>query len=212
MVQTASFETRESRSLLQRFVRTDFYLDPTLYSASKGAVWVHNFSAVWLNDANTINALNEDYRAIYDALSPADVGLAAETTTMNNTIGCLAALFRGGQATPSQMSEYARAFSEIRTDNVEAEQQIAVELLSQNIVIERSPPIAQALSSLLHGATSISLGALVGMNMTDNPYLMMITIPAGVIVKGTALGVSRGLQQGLQKRVEKLVNPPKRRL
>jgi hypothetical protein len=214
MVQTASFQARETTSLVKRYVRTDFYLDPTLYAVSeRSSVWVHNLSAVWLDDPDTIDGLVEDFKVIYDTLPPPELGSTAQGTVINYTMGCLAALLHGDHATPTNMREYARVFSELSSvpDQQRIEQRVAVDLLAQNIVIERSPPVAQALSSFLHGATSVSLGALVGMNMTDSPYLMMITIPAGVIVMGTALGVSRGLQQGLQKRVEKFVNPPKKR-
>ena len=88
------------------------------------------------------------------------------------------------------------------------EQQLAADILNESIIIERSPPVAETLINLVHGATSTSVGIWLASRFDADPYVMMITIPAGVIIMGAAFGISKGLERGIAKRLEKIVNPP----
>ena len=83
-------------------------------------------------------------------------------------------------------------------------------ILDQPIVIERSPPIAEKLVSLVHSATSTSLGVLLGTGVSPDPYVMMITVPAGILLMGTVLGITKGLERGLAARVENALAPKPR--
>jgi hypothetical protein len=127
---------------------------------------------------------------------------------MVDVLGCLAALLREPNAPPEQ---FVNAIIELSFPQEAVEQAIALQILDESIIIERSPPIAETLMSLVHGATSTSLGILVGVNLAPDPYLMVVTVPAGIILMGTALGISKGLERGLAKRVERVINPAARR-
>jgi hypothetical protein len=39
----------------------------------------------------------------------------------------------------------------------------------------------------------------------ENHLLMFATVPLGVIIMGTAIGVSKGLEEGLPKRIKQLI-------
>lgn len=74
------------------------------------------------------------------------------------------------------------------------------------VVIEQSPPEAIPFASLLRKASSVTIGTMMGAAVAiDNPPLMFITIPAGIIVVGSAMGVSKGLERGLAKKIERLM-------
>lgn len=75
---------------------------------------------------------------------------------------------------------------------------------------ERSPPSSEPFFGLL-GKGAATLGTLLGINLAVEPgtaFVMLVTIPIGVIVVGSALGVSQGLRNGLSKRLEKALLPP----
>jgi hypothetical protein len=77
---------------------------------------------------------------------------------------------------------------------------------SAGVVIEQSPPEAIPFASLLRKASSVTIGTMMGAAVAlDNPPLMFITIPAGIIVVGSAMGVSKGLERGLAKKIERLM-------
>ena len=62
------------------------------------------------------------------------------------------------------------------------------------IVIERSPPSSEPFFGLL-GKGAATLGTLLGINLAVEPgtaFVMLVTIPIGVIVVGSALGVIPG--------------------
>ena len=75
-------------------------------------------------------------------------------------------------------------------------------LLEQKVVIERSPPLAESLGHLLHGATAISIGTLLGTGLSTDPMVAFYAVPGGVIVMGAAIGISRGLEKGLTKLID----------
>ncbi len=78
-------------------------------------------------------------------------------------------------------------------------------LLDQDVVVERSPPVMETLRSLLTHGTNVSIGSYMGYALAGGDIpLMFITVPAGVIVMGAAIGVSTGLKNGLQRTVERL--------
>lgn len=91
--------------------------------------------------------------------------------------------------------------------NMAVEHRRAIDfLLAENIIIERSPPEYISLSSALARASSVVVGTYLGqMSAGNDPQLMFITIPAGILVVGSVLGVARGLEEGLHKSIARLV-------
>jgi hypothetical protein len=78
-------------------------------------------------------------------------------------------------------------------------------LLEQKVVIERSPPLAESLGHLLHGATAISIGTLLGTGLSSDPTVAFYAVPGGVIVMGAAIGISKGLEKGLTKLIDSTI-------
>jgi hypothetical protein len=70
---------------------------------------------------------------------------------------------------------------------------------SQPIIIEQSPAIGEAFTDVLKTATSVRVGTYVGYRTGgDNPILMFVTVPLGIIVVGSSgfLGVRIGAAGG----------------
>ena len=90
-------------------------------------------------------------------------------------------------------------------------------LLDQKIVIERSPPKAVALRRLIGSNSIMTIGAAMGYALAPHtePLLLLITVPTGIAVIGSAAGVATGLQNGLHEAVKKwifnLQTKPKKR-
>jgi hypothetical protein len=99
---------------------------------------------------------------------------------------------------------YGRPFSKYWAADV---QNVAVVnfLMEANIVIEQSPPSWEQLKSLVSKSPGIGIGTFVGFEMASNhTELMIITVPLGIIVVSSAIGVSEALKKGLNKKVEAL--------
>lgn len=76
-------------------------------------------------------------------------------------------------------------------------------ILNAGIVVEESPPALQTLKSILSKSPGIAIGTYVGMELAgSNPELMVLTVPFGIIIVGSAIGVSKGLERGLNKKIE----------
>ncbi len=72
-----------------------------------------------------------------------------------------------------------------------------------DIVIEHSPPDLTTIAKAIRQSPTILLGTYTGIGIAGENYpLMLVTIPAGIIVFGAAVGVSKGLQNGLNKSIE----------
>jgi hypothetical protein len=76
--------------------------------------------------------------------------------------------------------------------------------MSANIVIERSPPSWITLETVLKGSPRVIVGTFLGATVAAPYYpLMLITVPAGIIVVGAAIGVSKGLEAGLNQAIKR---------
>lgn len=114
----------------------------------------------------------------------------------------------GGTNAASNMSELIRrnpfrpGVSSVFLKNSE----IVNGIFDSGLVVERSPPEWLPLKSVLqHAPTATALGTYIGIySITGNNWLMMISIPMGVIIMGAAVGVSKGLSLGLQHKIESL--------
>jgi hypothetical protein len=73
-------------------------------------------------------------------------------------------------------------------------------------VLEESPPYLVPLQFLVKQSPQIAIGTLIGAGAAGGSYpLMLLTVPAGIIVVGSAIGISKGLEKGLNKAIERLV-------
>lgn len=83
---------------------------------------------------------------------------------------------------------------------------IVQSVMDGSIVIENSPPEAVTFRTLLTKAPGVAIGTLVGMKAAgDAPMLMLLTVPTGIVVCSSAIGVSKALEKGLNKAVERLM-------
>jgi hypothetical protein len=79
-------------------------------------------------------------------------------------------------------------------------------LLDYPVVVERSPPEAIPFSTILKKSSSSVIGTLIGVAAArENTALLFVTVPAGIIVVGSAFGIAKGLERGLATRIEKLM-------
>jgi hypothetical protein len=78
--------------------------------------------------------------------------------------------------------------------------------LNAPIVIEQSPPTTIPLGTLLAKAPGIAIGTFIGMQAAgDATALMFVTVPGGILVVSSAIGISRALEQGLNRAVARLM-------
>lgn len=82
--------------------------------------------------------------------------------------------------------------------------EVVLSVLNSEIVSEGSPlewlPIEK-----LKASAAVVIGTFIGYGVADGNYpLMFITIPAGIVVIGSAIGVSRGLENGLNQYIQGL--------
>jgi hypothetical protein len=85
--------------------------------------------------------------------------------------------------------------------------------LAANIVIEQSPPDWALLKDLIKKSPGVAIGTYIGMQAAGQyPQLMYITVPAGIMVVSSAIGISKALAKGLNKKVEALLTSRNRRI
>jgi hypothetical protein len=78
--------------------------------------------------------------------------------------------------------------------------------LNAPIVIEQSPPTTIPLGTLIAKAPGIAIGTFIGMQVAgDATYLMFVTVPGGILVVSSAIGISKALEQGLNRLVARLM-------
>jgi hypothetical protein len=86
-------------------------------------------------------------------------------------------------------------------------------VLAANIVIEQSPPDWALLKDLIKKSPGVAIGTYIGMQAAGQyPQLMYITVPAGIMVVSSAIGISKALAKGLNKKVEALLTSRNRRI
>jgi hypothetical protein len=77
-------------------------------------------------------------------------------------------------------------------------------VLEQPVVIERSPPDALPFSGLLKKASGAFIGTYVGIKIGENtPLLLLLTVPGGIMIVSSAIGVSKALEKGFNKIVSR---------
>jgi hypothetical protein len=79
-------------------------------------------------------------------------------------------------------------------------------LVNYPVIVEQSPPEAIPFSALLKKSSSSVIGTMIGVAAAhENTALLFVTVPAGIIVVGSAFGVAKGLERGLAHKIEKLM-------
>jgi hypothetical protein len=82
-------------------------------------------------------------------------------------------------------------------------------IFDADIIIERSPPHAVAFKALAKSASALSVGAYVGVAGLEHP-LLFLTVPAGILVVGAAVSVSKAFERGLNLKVERVLKKLRR--
>jgi len=83
-------------------------------------------------------------------------------------------------------------------------EKIAHFLLEMPVVIENSPPEDVPFATLFKNASNVTIGSYVGLEAASgHPLLLFLTVPAGIIVVGAAIAVSKAIDNGLNKSVER---------
>jgi hypothetical protein len=74
------------------------------------------------------------------------------------------------------------------------------------VPFEQSPLAGEALANLLASGSGAGIGAGIGVMVAGGPTpLLFITVPAGIIICGSAKGIADGLAEGLRYRVRRLM-------
>jgi hypothetical protein len=85
-------------------------------------------------------------------------------------------------------------------------------VLKANIVVERNPAELEAFKTLLSKSPGIGVGTFVGYHPAGpNPELMIFTVPLGIIIVSSAIGIGKAFEKGLNKKVEGLFGERRRR-
>jgi hypothetical protein len=207
-----AFETdspEASDLYLRRVIRTDFFFDTEQVEPLFQTGEPSTLGAAWLTSPNFPGG------DIFFGVQPFFFSGNAPSVRMVATAAiCIEAILRMQGASQPEVDEFILRRLEaayLATDKYREPfrpSPFLQAIFEQNIVLERSPPVTEMLSTLIHGATSTSLGILIGSAFSTDPYILALTIPGGVLLMSTVMGVSTGLQRGLAKRVENYVNPP----
>jgi hypothetical protein len=83
-------------------------------------------------------------------------------------------------------------------------------IITQPVVIERSPPFTVTLKGLLTSTNlPIWIGTYMGWSVApEHSVLLFITVPGGIIVVGSATGLASAIAAGLSKSVKRLFKGP----
>ena len=129
-------------------------------------------------------------------------------SSLENSINNIKA-FRGFRPVENDINLAIDAFIRNRGNNYYSPEnnevmnyELVQEVLSQKIVIERSPPTVEVFSELLKKTNSVALGAYIGSTgAVIHGIMLFVSVPAGIIVVGSAIGIANGLQNGLSSAV-----------
>jgi hypothetical protein len=191
----------ERGPFFERAIRTELFTNLEAIPEPWRQMCAPSLSALWLPKRSR-SLFGSEYHAI------AESGPSAESRSANAHAYVMVLL--DNRAFPADFVQNLVTDIQARLKDImqtSPTRLVVSDLLHENIVIERSPPVSEILINLVHGATSVSLGTILGTGLAHDPYAMLVTVPAGIILMGGALGISRGLERGLSKRIEKAINP-----
>lgn len=174
--------------MLHRVVRTEFYLDAEDFRPSYGMTYlafpdsssfqdrdaVPSFSAAWLR-----NFKPRDF--------PGDSGdLRSKSSPFIGIDSVEWYLF--------QVLVNGRYSGEERGVLFDTNHPLVDRILAQPIVLEQSPVLTEPFYSILRRSTpSVAIGAYVGYAAANGNYLLMVTVPAGILLVGSAIEITRAL-------------------
>jgi hypothetical protein len=77
-------------------------------------------------------------------------------------------------------------------------------VLDLEIVIEQSPPSLETLKSIIKKSPGVAIGTYIGFTAVgeSHPALLFAAVPMGIVVVGSAIGISRALERGLNHAIE----------
>jgi hypothetical protein len=74
------------------------------------------------------------------------------------------------------------------------------------VPFEQSPLAGEALGDLLASGSGVGIGAGIGIMVAGGPTpLLFLTVPAGIIICGSAKGIADGMAEGLRYHVRRLM-------
>jgi hypothetical protein len=88
---------------------------------------------------------------------------------------------------------------------VESNRTIVDEILREPIIIENSPPEGVPFQQLFSGASIASIGTYVGLRGLEGGPLLFLAVPAGILVVGAAISISRAIDKGLNHAMERAI-------
>jgi len=132
-------------------------------------------------------------------------GVVRETFEIDDYKRFLDDTLRGATFRPTQPGTFAFPLS-ILNDPTTVHQ-----ILNEPVVIEQSPPTVEPFSGLLAKATPLAGGLFLGVKMASGDLVMMITIPVGILLVGTAVAVTKAIEAGLMRAVTGKGMPSPRR-
>jgi hypothetical protein len=87
-------------------------------------------------------------------------------------------------------------------------------IYEQPVIIEQSPAEGIPFFTMLKGASAATIGTFIGVKGLDGNALLFISVPAGIIVVGSAIAITHAFEKGLANVVDRLTKskspPPKR--
>jgi hypothetical protein len=90
--------------------------------------------------------------------------------------------------------------------DVPISQPLVQRIRNLEVIIENSPPSLINFNELLKSAgPAVAIGTFIGISATTYPILLA-TVPAGIIVVGAAVGISKVIQDGLTKVLERWIS------
>ena len=79
------------------------------------------------------------------------------------------------------------------------------------MVIQESPPRLDSVMNPAKRGAGVVIGTYTGLAIADgNPLILLISVPAGIVLGGAAVGVARGLETALEEKIIDLFSRKRR--
>ncbi len=82
-------------------------------------------------------------------------------------------------------------------------------VFGKHVIFEQSPISLESVGNLVRNASGIGIGAYIGLIVGENSPMLLVTVPAGMLICGSAAGVARALEEGLKIRILRLLRGDK---
>jgi tetrahydromethanopterin S-methyltransferase subunit F len=76
-------------------------------------------------------------------------------------------------------------------------------LFGKHVIFENSPVSMESIADLVNRATDVGvgIGACIGFIIGGDSALLLLTVPAGMVICGSAAGIAKALEMGLKERL-----------